>query len=99
MDERRKTQRTRPERAIIARLFPGDAEVSVGAVVEDASNGGLGLSTLRPLTPDSPLGVELPSAALVAARVAHATVRPDGTWRIGCKLLADDGQDILGLLA
>lgn len=74
--------------------------LSWGAVVQDISSHGVGLSLCYPFRPGTYLVVDLqgerPRSLL--ARVIHVEDQRDGTWRVGCELikkLTDSEVDLI----
>jgi hypothetical protein len=73
------------------------------AWIQDLSLGGVGLNMSRPL----PLGmfviIQVKSTVTkklyeLAARVAHATLRPNGEWLVGCEFTTRLNEDDLDAL-
>jgi hypothetical protein len=76
--------------------------ISWGAVVEDISTRGIGISLCYPFRPGTYLTVDLPSAnglvRSVLVRVVHVRDRSDGAWHLGCefiKPLTDSDMEML----
>jgi hypothetical protein len=71
-------------------LEGGDA-LSWGAVVNDISTGGVGITLCYPFRPGTYLAVELQIHAgksrTLMTRVLHVHDEVDGRWRLGCQFL------------
>jgi hypothetical protein len=65
--------------------------ISWGAVVDDVSNGGIGISLCYPFRLGTHLTVDLPGAngmvRSVMVRVVHVRDRFDGGWHLGCEFV------------
>jgi hypothetical protein len=65
--------------------------LSWGAVVNDISPGGVGITLCYPFRPGTFLAVELQSAGgmlrTLMVRVMHVHDQTDGMWRLGCEFV------------
>jgi hypothetical protein len=92
MTERRAASRIRPAATVTCRVA---ADPPFSAAVEDVSASGLSLLAWRELPRHTPVWLEIPGKSPIAVRVAHAVVRPDGAWHIGCELLDPEDRAVL----
>ena len=73
------------------------------AWIQDLSLGGVGLNMTRPLPLGTFVIVQVKSPITkklyeLAARVAHATARPNGEWLVGCEFTTHLNRDDLDAL-
>jgi hypothetical protein len=76
--------------------------ISWGAVVEDISITGLGITLCYPFRPGTYLAVDLDGAGgmvrTVLVRVVHVRDRYDGAWHLGCEFVKPLTQTDLDML-
>jgi hypothetical protein len=87
--QRRATVRYRCPLATLGRVFIAASYKNLTAWVLDLSVDGAGLQLACAPEVGTWVSIELDSSTSdltleLAARVAHATPRPDGTWTVGC---------------
>lgn len=65
--------------------------IAWGAMVDDISEGGLGIILCYPFRPGTYLAIDLTGAngdvRTVLVRVVHVRDRADGTWHLGCEFV------------
>ena len=76
--------------------------IAWGAVVDDVSTGGIGISLCYPFRAGTYLAIDLPTnkgmVRSVLVRVVHVHDRCDGGWHLGCELvkpLTNSEMDVL----
>ena len=76
--------------------------LSWGAVVQDISSGGIGLTLCYPFRPGTYLAVDIPTLSgtlrSMMVRVVHVDDQNDGLWRLGCefvKSLSESEMDLI----
>jgi hypothetical protein len=102
--DRRGARRYRCGPAMLVLLHENKTNMKMDAWAWDLSETGIGLILPYPLDPGAAIVLKLRcrppcGTVTVPARVAHATPRDDGTWRIGCsfdqRLDADRLEEML----
>jgi hypothetical protein len=104
LKDRRGSRRYRCGPAMLVLLHENDTNLKMDAWAWDLSETGIGLTLPYPLDQGVAIVLKLRcrppcGTVTVPARVAHATPRDDGTWRIGCsfdhRLNADRLEEML----
>jgi hypothetical protein len=89
--ERRTEARHRCELEATSQPVEVGETLSWGAVVNDNSSGGIGITLCYPFRPGTYLSVDLNSAngmvRTVMVRVVHVHDQRDGQWRLGCEFI------------
>jgi hypothetical protein len=87
MSERRRRPRARLPQPQPCRVEAVVPDASLGGLLVDLSEAGLGIALNVPLQPHRLVCVELPGFPPLLARVARVARERDGAWLHGCDLI------------